>query len=80
MKPIMRFFRQPLNQAALAGIAGTALAVLQGSMSWQQAIPVAVGAVVALIVPDNSVAKEDVEQVVADAVKMVSDLAHKGQN
>jgi hypothetical protein len=72
---ILRFFKAPLNQAALAGMVGTAAAVLGGQMTWQAAVPVVAGAVVALIVPDNSVAKEDVEALVADAIKVAADLA-----
>jgi len=74
---VLRFFKTPLNQAALAGMVGTAAAVLGGQMTWQAAVPVVVGAVVALIVPDNSVAKEDVEALVADAIKVATDLASK---
>ncbi|MDA8049035.1 MAG: hypothetical protein M0002_03345 [Rhodospirillales bacterium] len=77
MNKLLAFVRQPLNQAALAGMAGTALAVLQGSMMWQHAVPVAVGAVVALVIPDNSVAKEDIEQLVADAIKAAADVQAK---
>ncbi|MGH7068180.1 MAG: hypothetical protein ACREFO_05910 [Acetobacteraceae bacterium] len=74
MKRFLAFWKQPLNQGALAAAAGTALAVLQGSMTWQHAVPLAVGALVALIIPDNSVAKEDIEVLVAGAIKAAQDL------
>jgi hypothetical protein len=74
---VAKFFKQPLNQAALAGMVGTAAAVLSGQMTWQAALPVVAGVVVALIVPDNAVAKEDVEALVADAIKVAADLAGK---
>ncbi len=74
MNRILSFFRTPLNQAALAGMLGTAVAVMQGQMTWQAAVPVVVGGVVAMIVPDNSMAKEDVEHLIADAIKAVGDL------
>jgi hypothetical protein len=64
----------PLNQAALAGMLGTAVAVLQGQLSWQAALPMAVGVIVALVLPDDSLAKADIEQLVADAIKAASDL------
>jgi hypothetical protein len=76
---LVKFFKQPLNQAALAGVAGTGLAVLQGSMTWQHAVPVAAGAVVALILPDNSLAKEDIEGLVAAAVKAAVDIQKSGK-
>ncbi|HTV45757.1 MAG TPA: hypothetical protein VMF05_10605 [Stellaceae bacterium] len=75
MKTILAFFKAPLNQAALAGMVGTAAAVLGGQITWQAALPVIAGAVVAIIIPDNSVAKEDVAQLVADAVKAAAALS-----
>lgn len=74
MKKIMGFFKEPLNQAALAGMLGTGVAVMQGQMTWQAAVPVVAGAIVAMVIPDNSVAKEDVEQLIADAIKAGGDL------
>lgn len=74
MNKLLAYFKAPLNQAALATCAGVGLAVLQGSMTWQHAVPLAVGAVVTLIIPDNTVAKEDVEAIVADAIKAATDL------
>lgn len=74
MQKILAFFKMPLNQAALAGMLGTAVAVLQGQLSWQAALPMAVGAIVALVLPDDSLAKANIEQLVADAIKAASDL------
>lgn len=75
MKTLLAFFRVPLNQAALAGMLGTAVAVMQGSMTWQAALPVAVGGIVAMVLPDDTVAKADIEQLVADAIKTAARLA-----
>lgn len=77
MNRFLAFWKQPLNQGALVAIVGTGLAVLNGSMTWQHAVPVAVGAVVAWIIPDNSVAKDEIEVLVADAIKVAADLADK---
>lgn len=74
MRKIWAFVRAPLNQAALAGMLGTAVAVLQGHLSWQSALPMAVGAIVALVLPDDSLTKADIEQLVADAIKAASDV------
>lgn len=74
MKKILAFFRVPLNQAALAGMLGTLVAVLQGALTWQAALPVAAGAIVALAIPDDAVAKADVETLITDAIKTAADL------
>jgi hypothetical protein len=71
---LLAFWKAPLNQAALATVAGAGLAVVQGSMTWQHAVPLAIGALVALVIPDNSLTKEDVEALVADALKAVADI------
>ncbi|MGH7118160.1 MAG: hypothetical protein ACREFP_04085 [Acetobacteraceae bacterium] len=76
----MAFFKAPLNQGALAAMAGTWLGVLQGSLTWEAAVPVTVGAIIAMIIPDNSVAKEDIEKLVADAIKAGQDLERTKQN
>lgn len=77
MSRFLTFWKAPLNQGALAAVAGTWLAALQGSLTWHAAVPVTVGAVVALIIPDNSVAKADIEQLVADAIKAGQDVAKR---
>lgn len=74
MNKLLAYFKAPLNQAALATCAGAGLAVLQGSMTWQHAVPLVAGALVALVIPDNTVAKEDVEAIVADAIKAAQDI------
>lgn len=74
MKTFLSFWKQPLNQGALVAVAGAGLAVLQGSMTWQHAVPIAVGAVVAWIIPDNSLAKSEIEVLVTDAIKVAADL------
>lgn len=74
MKQFLAYWKAPLNQAALATAAGLGIAVLQGSMTWQHAVPLAIGAIVTLIIPDNSVAKEDIEVLVADAIRAAADL------
>lgn len=74
MNKVQAFFKAPLNQAALVTVLGTSLAVAQGTMSWHAAVPVMVSAIVALIIPDNTLAKDDIEQLVADAIKAAGAL------
>ncbi|MGH7082505.1 MAG: hypothetical protein ACREFV_08565 [Acetobacteraceae bacterium] len=74
MNRFLTFWKAPLNQAALATAAGLGVGVLQGSMTWQHAVPLAIGALVALVIPDNTIAKEDLEVLVSDAIKAAMDL------
>lgn len=74
MNQILKFVRQPLNQAAIATLGGMVWTVLQGSTSWQTAAPVLAAAVFALIIPDNSVGKADVEALVKDVIRVAQDF------
>lgn len=78
MNKLMSFLRAPLNQTAVVTLVGMGWAVFQGSVSWQHALPVFGGAIVALILPDNSVAKADVEQAIQDAVQAFQDVKGGG--
>lgn len=74
MNKFSAFFRQPLNQAALVAVGGTVWAVLQGSMSIYAALPIIGGAVVAWLLPDNSLAKEDVETAIQAGIQAFRDI------
>lgn len=77
MKRAVAFFKQPLNQGALVALGGMLLAWASGQTTWQATAVTAAGAIVAWVIPDNSVAKEDVEALVKDAIKVAGDLASK---
>jgi hypothetical protein len=51
--------RQPTTVAGFAVILGVISGVLSHQMSWAAAIPVLVGGIVSMILPDNSTAKAD---------------------
>lgn len=74
MNKVLAFFRQPLNQAGLVAIGGSLWAVLQGTMSIYAALPVIGGAVVAWLLPDNSLAKEDVEAAIQAGIQAFKDI------
>lgn len=74
MNSILSFLRAPLNQASVVAIGGSAWACLAGTMSWHAALPIFVGSVVALVLPDNTVAKQDVEQLITDAIQVFQDV------
>ncbi len=77
MGKVLGFFKKPLNQAALVGLGGVALAWLSGQATWQVTAITAAGAIVAWLLPDNSVAKQDIETLIGDAIKVATDLANK---
>ena len=76
---LKQFFGQPTTIAGLATIAGTAEAVLSGHLTWQAAIPLAVGALVGIAVPDNTALAKDAEALAGVVVKTAID-AHEADH
>ena len=57
MDKIRLWAREPSSVAGFATILGTLTAMLSHQLSWAQAIPLLVGAVVSLALPDNTGAR-----------------------
>lgn len=70
---LQKFIHQPTTIAGLASLAGIVEAVLSGHMTWQSAVPVVIGAIVAIAIPDNTTLQHDAEALAADAVKTAID-------
>jgi hypothetical protein len=75
---LLVWLKQPTSVVGLSGIFGTVAAVLSGSMTWQAAVPLFAGAITAIILPDNSAEKTDVQAVAAAVVKAAEDGVHRG--
>ncbi len=61
------FLRQPSTVGGLAALCGTLEAAITGQMSWAHALPFIVGAVVSILLPDNSAARADAEALIRAA-------------
>lgn len=77
LSAVLGFLRKPLNQLAVAGIGGAIWTVLQGTTSWEVAAPGIAAAIFVLIMPDNSIGKADVTNLVVDAIKLYDDITGK---
>ena len=71
-----KFLGQPTTIAGLATLCGTGEAILTGHLTWQAAIPLVVGALVGIVVPDNTALAQDAETLASAAVKTALD-AHE---
>ena len=69
---IRDFLRQPSTVAGLAALCGTLEAALSGEMTWAHTLPFLVGAVVSILLPDNSAAKADAEALARAAETLAS--------
>lgn len=72
---IRNFLRQPTTVAGLATLAGTAQSLLLGHLSASTALALAVGALVAIVLPDNTAAQADAASLVAAAEALRSAVA-----
>ena len=61
MKALRAWVRQPTSVAGLSALFGTFSALILHQISWVQAAPLLVGALVSIALPDNTVAKADAE-------------------
>jgi hypothetical protein len=72
MLKLRAWARQPTTVAGFSAMLGTLCALVLHQMQWTQAVPLLVGAVTSMLLPDNAGAKDDAE---ALATKAVSQLA-----
>ena len=73
---LKQFLGQPTTIAGLATLCGTGEAILTGHLTWQAAIPLAIGALVGIAIPDNTALAQDAETLASAAVKTALD-AHE---
>ncbi len=71
MSDIRAWARQPSSIAGLAAICGAISALLTHQLSWAQATPVLVGALVSVALPDNTQAKTEAVGLTAAIVSTV---------
>ncbi len=70
---LRKFFGQPTTVAGLATLCGTVEAVLTGHLTWQAAVPLVVGALVSVVLPDNTSLTKDAEALATAAVQTAID-------
>ncbi len=64
--------RQPTTVAGFSALLATLCAFLLHQVQWAQAVPLLVGAVTSMLLPDNTGAKQQAEALAADAMAKLS--------
>jgi hypothetical protein len=77
MKKLIVWAQQPSSIAGIAAIFGTLSALLLQQVSFAQAVPVLLGAVVSIVLPDNTAAKSDTEAFAACVLRHLSNGKEK---
>ncbi len=72
MGKLSAWLRQPTTVAGISALLGTAVAVVLGQMSFAAAIPLLTGAAVSMVLPDNSVARQQAATVAQEIVAQVT--------
>jgi hypothetical protein len=68
------FLRQPTTVGGLAALSGTIAAALSGQMTWRAALPLVVGAIVSILLPDDSAASANAAALARAAEALASSL------
>jgi hypothetical protein len=68
MRNVQAWLRQPSSVAGISALLGTLTALVSHQLGWVQALPLFAGALTAIALPDNAVAK-------TDAVSLASAIA-----
>ncbi len=73
MDKLLAWVRQPTTVAGISAALGTLVAVLLGQMNLATAVPLLSGAVVSMVLPDNTGAKQQAVVLAQDIVAQVSE-------
>jgi hypothetical protein len=73
MEKLRVWLRQPTTVAGISALLGTGVALLLGQLTIAAAIPLLTGAVVSIVLPDNSAAKQQATVVAQDIVAQITD-------
>jgi hypothetical protein len=68
MNDILAWGRQPTTVAGVSALAATVLGLALGQINFAQAVPLLVGAIVSVVLPDNTHAKQDAESLARDVL------------
>ncbi len=71
MKGLQVWVRQPTTVAGISAALGTLVGLVLQQLSWGQAIPLLAGAVMSILLPDNTAAKAQAETLAAALAQKV---------
>jgi hypothetical protein len=72
MRKLSMWLRQPTSVAGVSAVFGTITALMLKQMNLVEAAPLLAGAAISIILPDNSVAKQEIEALTKEVVGQVA--------
>ncbi len=67
-KRVLAWMNAPTSRAGEVAVLGAASAWLTGTVTWPQAVAAALAGVLLIALPDNSVARQDIEAIVQEVL------------
>ena len=71
MEELRAWARQPTTVAGISTLVATISALLLQQLGWQQAIPLLVGSTVSMVLPDNTGARQEAQQLASEVVSKI---------
>jgi hypothetical protein len=72
MLKLRSWARQPTTVAGFSAMLGTLCALVLHQVPWTQAVPLLVGAITSMLLPDNAGAKQEAEALATEAVSKIA--------
>ena len=71
MEFLHAWLRQPTTVAGISALIATISALLMEQITWPQAIPILVGSTVSMLLPDNTNARQQAQQLAGEIVAKI---------
>ena len=68
MEDLRAWLRQPTTVAGISAVIATVSALLMDQIAWAQAVPIFVGSAVSMLLPDNTEAHKQAQQLASEIV------------
>ena len=72
MEDLRAWLRQPTTVAGISAVIATVSALLMDQIAWAQAVPILVGSAVSMLLPDNTGAHEQAQQLASEIVTKIT--------
>lgn len=72
MENLRAWARQPTTIAGISAVIATLSALALSQLTWPQAVPVLVGAVTSMLLPDNTDVRRQAQQLASDVVSSLT--------
>ncbi len=79
MEDLRTWLRQPTTVAGISALIATVSALLMNQIGWVQAVPILVGSAVSMLLPDNTAAHEQAQQLASEVITKLASKKEAAQ-